>query len=786
MATRIYLPSSGAAPITPAYSASWYGAASARLGRILASLAHGATAQTTASHDDNSSAARTFYFGQWISPPLTAQTIHAQTVGVSIKVSETSTSNLNYLYWIIRVVQSDGVTYRGTLVGYNADDNVAPTTIASRYDSATSSELAVSLGDRIVIEVGMGGDPPGGGNHDTSMIFGDDATNDLAASDGDTDIDNCWIDFGTDTISFLTTSTITATKTIRARMKKIGITLTETTRARIKQQEVTKKETSRARIKWSGVTKTETTKARMKQAGTTKKETSRARIKKETVAKQTSRAAIRQTGVTRKETSRARIKGTVLSLLAPRGRLIQTPTKGFSIKARIVSAITKGVRARIKIAGISNLLSMKANIYSAIQTYTKMWQVRARLKQSGITITETSRGRIKQSGVAKTETSRATIKQFGFSRYETSRADIKKFGVSKLEQLKARIKQTGISKLLSERARIKTTPTLKIQSKARMKRIGLSKLETSKARLKRIGITNLETARARLKATQSKLETLKARLKNTQNKIMTSRNRIKIVGITKKETLRARIKSTGNKLIQLRAHLKATQNNILTAKGKILISGGKNILMRGVIKQFGISKLEQSRARIKNIGITKIYQTKARITSPGKYFFIQSKGRIKIIGISKQLAEKGRIKQLGISNLLSEKGRIEQEGRTKRISLKSRILGTKLRLFSSRAMIETVKEVMVSVKAKIEHEISKTIQARVRIKRLGKENNLSSRADIKTFGMLKNLLMMACIKVGIYATTCFPYSQMTGIYQSKTGIYSSKNGIYNKIITKCS
>lgn len=194
--TKFYLPSTGNADISPTDDAGWSHLASGVLGPLNAVTTKIGSAMATISYADTDTSSRVIRFGMWVSAALPAVTITAQTVGISVKCSETDTSNNMYLYLKIWVA-TPALAERGVILALQSDDTEAPTTIGSRYHSATSGQVIASGGDRIVFEIGMAGDP-GVGDHDSSMIFGDDAATDLDASDGDTGTDNPWINFTQD------------------------------------------------------------------------------------------------------------------------------------------------------------------------------------------------------------------------------------------------------------------------------------------------------------------------------------------------------------------------------------------------------------------------------------------------------------------------------------------------------------------------------------------------------------------------------------------------------------
>lgn len=205
MATRFYLPSSGAAPASPAVDAFWdltdpgFNRFKAVTTRINSSMfAH------TIQEDTPTDVDQDWVFAQWVSEPLAAQTISAQTVEIQMRGRENASGNNMFLAWSIRVCSGDGSTIRGTLVAGNRDATelaVSASTLTNRRDTATSSSLAVEAGDRIVIEIGTGGNPDAGATHGSTISYGDDSSTDLPENDTETAANNPWVEFP-NTISF--------------------------------------------------------------------------------------------------------------------------------------------------------------------------------------------------------------------------------------------------------------------------------------------------------------------------------------------------------------------------------------------------------------------------------------------------------------------------------------------------------------------------------------------------------------------------------------------------------
>ena len=203
MATRLYLPASAAStPITPTPDAAWED--TSILARAMTSTATIADPMATVAFDDANATNRDVLFRQYISLPLTAgQTITgAQAIKAQARVSETDVANNMFLAVGIRII--NGTTVQKTVLAVTRDGTEATTSLTNRQFTATSAatDYTTVADDRIVIEVGMGGDPSlSDRSHDSSIRFGDAAAADLAEDDTSTTDDNPWIEL-TDTLTF--------------------------------------------------------------------------------------------------------------------------------------------------------------------------------------------------------------------------------------------------------------------------------------------------------------------------------------------------------------------------------------------------------------------------------------------------------------------------------------------------------------------------------------------------------------------------------------------------------
>lgn len=209
-ATRFYLPSIAAPPITPSslLSSGWEAADRDLLAASYpTSQASGFTSvgwSVSGSAADLDRGSAQFIVGT----PLAAQTISAQTVKVQIAGREDNASVNAFLDWTIYVLESDAVTIRGTIVPLKRDATefvASSSTFTNRGDSTTSTEVIAIEGDYLAFEFGAGGDPtsPGGLFR---LLFGDNAAADLPEDDLTTGTEaapgyNPWIEF-TNAISF--------------------------------------------------------------------------------------------------------------------------------------------------------------------------------------------------------------------------------------------------------------------------------------------------------------------------------------------------------------------------------------------------------------------------------------------------------------------------------------------------------------------------------------------------------------------------------------------------------
>jgi hypothetical protein len=125
MATRFYFGTTAFSTITPAVSGSWdYSVGSfARYG--LETETDTGDIMVTASLDGNTDTADTDYcYRQWISDPIAAQTISAQTIDIQMRALEEDAKGNQFLALTVRVLSNDGTTVRGTALALTRDGTV--------------------------------------------------------------------------------------------------------------------------------------------------------------------------------------------------------------------------------------------------------------------------------------------------------------------------------------------------------------------------------------------------------------------------------------------------------------------------------------------------------------------------------------------------------------------------------------------------------------------------------------------------------------------------------------
>lgn len=151
---------------------------------------------------DSDSTLQSYVMMKYVSPPLHAMTISASNsiiYGWAIRGSETNASNNLDACLIVQVVDVNGSAY-GTpkylVATLDAADSgevattlQVPTGIITNY---SASNVTIADNDRLVIEIGLRGDPTGSATHDGTLRFGNSASSDLTAA-AETNDYNPWV-----------------------------------------------------------------------------------------------------------------------------------------------------------------------------------------------------------------------------------------------------------------------------------------------------------------------------------------------------------------------------------------------------------------------------------------------------------------------------------------------------------------------------------------------------------------------------------------------------------------
>lgn len=210
MATRLYLPSSGAAGAAPAFGA-WDETDGAV--RLRCVTARKGTTQASKSASKANTAGTRQLLLQYVSDPIAAQTIPAGIAKGVLRVRESGTlDNIDRVSCRIAVVSGDGSAVRGEILplGDYGPKNEWSTSAQARLvaNGVATQGVVAQSGDRIVIEIGFKNTESG---YSITGIgyFGDGAASDLPENETATTADNPWVELSAD-IDFSTSGTAAA------------------------------------------------------------------------------------------------------------------------------------------------------------------------------------------------------------------------------------------------------------------------------------------------------------------------------------------------------------------------------------------------------------------------------------------------------------------------------------------------------------------------------------------------------------------------------------------------
>lgn len=204
MATRLYFPADQPAPVTPpaAAGADWehINGATRALLRAPDTSALATTAYAPDAADDLTN--RDAHHRQYVSPPLAAQSLSGNVTAQLQCLEELANCNL-FLTLKILVCSRSGGSTTGTLLAITRATSLElGTSLANRtFPSTALSAVSANQGDRLVVEVGLGGNITSGAGgavgHNGSIRWGCSASGgDLAVNETETGTTfRPWIEF---------------------------------------------------------------------------------------------------------------------------------------------------------------------------------------------------------------------------------------------------------------------------------------------------------------------------------------------------------------------------------------------------------------------------------------------------------------------------------------------------------------------------------------------------------------------------------------------------------------
>lgn len=205
MATRIYLPSSGAPAVSPAYDGAWADTGGA--GRILAQVERTDTTFAEVTRAETSDVVHNVLLRQFVVGPLAAQIIGG-TVKGQVLCRQSATAADMRAQMVVRVVSNDGATERGTLRAADAG------ALSSEWNhvrlrnctlplAALSPEALAAVevqdGDWLVIELGYRAHNTSTTSYTGRMQFGTGILYpDLPEDEASSATFNPWVEFSAD------------------------------------------------------------------------------------------------------------------------------------------------------------------------------------------------------------------------------------------------------------------------------------------------------------------------------------------------------------------------------------------------------------------------------------------------------------------------------------------------------------------------------------------------------------------------------------------------------------
>jgi hypothetical protein len=197
MATRFYLPSSGAAGITPATSVHWVGTAGAVVRRMDIVKASTAMTSTTLAVNNASSTASTL-FAVYVSDPLEAQLISGTNFG-QVRMNVSNVSGCTAVSAVVMLIVNSAGAIVATISaagGVVSGGSALTTTLTNRQTTPNSilDAYTCATGDRLVLEIGVIR-TAGTTNRNGVLNFGDNSATDLAVDNATTTANNPYMEF---------------------------------------------------------------------------------------------------------------------------------------------------------------------------------------------------------------------------------------------------------------------------------------------------------------------------------------------------------------------------------------------------------------------------------------------------------------------------------------------------------------------------------------------------------------------------------------------------------------
>ena len=196
--TRFYLPNTGAAEISPAFTleSSWTATTNAdRITMVRSRIS--STMATKAQAAPGTAGGQKWLFRQYVSKPLAAGDVFGALFGQIRGLESAANDNIDAISLKVLVVKADA-TLRGTLLALANYGTVAELATSLRNKIIANGDGLTKVtaldGDRIVAEIGLT-NTANGTSVSGSLSFGDDSATDLAEDEAATAANNPWLEF---------------------------------------------------------------------------------------------------------------------------------------------------------------------------------------------------------------------------------------------------------------------------------------------------------------------------------------------------------------------------------------------------------------------------------------------------------------------------------------------------------------------------------------------------------------------------------------------------------------